>query len=389
MALSHPGIALNAQLLRLNDGYRSAGIARYIQHLLEALPNAAPEFDFHVFVGEPRAQAVLQGHRVRLTRWPTHSPVGRILWEQAIWPSELARGTYSLVHSLAFVSPLLNRIPSIITVYDLSFILYPEYFRPLNRIYLKWGTRTSVSRARRVIAISESTRRDLVRLLNVPESKIDVVLPGVEPEFFRERNAQAIATFKRVHGLPDHFLFYLGTLEPRKNIPTLIRAFVEARAHYNLPHQLVLAGGRGWKDQEITRALDEAGPFVIRPGFVPQAELPDWYGAADAFIYPSRYEGFGMPVLEAMSAGTPVITSNCSSLPEAAGDAAILIDPGDEDALEAAIGRVLTDQELARDLRQRGPARARTFTWERAAQATAATYRRTLTGLGIETKESH
>ncbi len=388
MAHALSAVALNAQLLRLNASYRSAGISRYIQNLLWALPSAGPEWEYHVYAGEPRAREVLPAHSLHSTRWPTQSPVGRILWEQAIWPFELARNKYSLVHSLAFVSPLLNRVPSIVTVYDLSFILYPEYFRPLNRMYLKWGTRMSVARARRVIAISESTRGDLVRLMGIPAQKIDVVPPGVEAEFFGARSSEWLYEFKRARGLPDHFLLYLGTLEPRKNIPTLVRAFMRARNRYNLPHQLVLAGGRGWKDQEITQVLEEAGSAVIRPGFVPQAELPDWYRAADAFIYPSRYEGFGMPVLEALAVGTPVITSNCSSLPEAIGDAGIMVDPSDQDALAEAIVQVLTNQALREELAERGPLRARTFTWERAAHATVTSYRRALNGSSATTEES-
>ncbi len=373
-----PAVALNAQLLRLTAGYRSAGIARYIFNLISALPEAAPEFELHAFTGEADAQEALRTLQVHLTRWPTFSPVVRILWEQAIWPAELMRHRFALVHALAFVSPFISFDPSIVTVYDLSFVLYPDYFRPLNRLYLKWGTRMSVARARRVIAISESTRRDLVRVMKVDPSKIDVVTPGVEPEFFAEGEGDTVEAFRRSKGLPEHFLLYVGTLEPRKNIPAMVRAFVRARSRCNLPHRLVVAGGRGWKDQEITRALEEAGPAVIQPGFIPQTELPLWYRAADAFIYPSQYEGFGMPPLEALAAGTPVITSNLSSLPEAVGDAALLVDPHDESAIEDAIVQALTNEELRRDLSARGRARAQAMTWARAAQATAEVYRRAL-----------
>ncbi|MGB8646066.1 MAG: glycosyltransferase family 1 protein [Anaerolineae bacterium] len=374
----HPAIALNAQLVRLNAGYRSAGIARYIFNLLCALSALVPEYELHAFTGDRQASEALKPIQVHLTRWPTHSPIARIAWEQVLWPLELMRRRFALVHSLAFVSPLMNFDPSIVTVYDLSFILYPDYFRPFNRLYLKWGTQLSVARARRVIVISESTRRDLVRFLNVPPDKIDVIVPGVEPEFFGNGDPNSLQTFRRSKGLPEHFLLYVGTLEPRKNIPALIHAFMRARARRQLPHQLVIAGGRGWKDETITRALEEGGDAIIRPGFVPQDELPYWYQAADAFIYPSQYEGFGMPPLEALAAGTPVITSNLSALPEAVGDAALLVDPHDENAIEEAITRMLTDQDLRADLAMRGVARAKELTWARAAQATGAVYRRVL-----------
>jgi glycosyltransferase involved in cell wall biosynthesis len=373
-------IALNAQLLRLNSSYRSAGIARYILHLLRALPHTVPEFELHAFSGEPRARNALDGFQLHLSGWQTQEPILRILWEQLVFPFHLARGHFDLSHSLAFVSPLASSIPCVVTVYDLGFVLFPEYFRPLNRIYLTWGTRMSARRASRIIALSESTKRDLVRLLRLTPDKIDVIPPGVEPEFFTNGDGNAVERFRHAKNLPDHFVLFVGTREPRKNIPTLIRAFAHAKARKQLPHQLVIVGGRGWKDEAIARAIEENGVRrdVMLPGFVPAEELPYWYRAADAFVYPSQYEGFGIPPLEAMAAGTPVIAGNLSSLPEAVGDAALLVEPRDETALEEALVEVIADQRLREDLRAKGVDRARQFTWERAAQATAATYRRAL-----------
>lgn len=380
MQAERPRAALNAQLLRINEGYRSAGIARYQYHLLCELPAAANDFQLDVFSTEALAPSLLRGATIRTTRLPAHKPLARILWEQTLLPFELVRNNYALLHSLAYVSPLLNRTPSIVTVYDLSFFLYPEYLRPFHRVYLQIGSRLSARRARRVIAISESTKRDAVRLLHLDPNRVDVAPPGVDPVFFQAIDPKTLEAFRREKNLPDHFVLFLGTREPRKNIPALLRAFGQAQKQAGLPHHLVLAGGRGWMDQEIPRALESAGLTgkVILPDFVPHEELPYWYRAADAFVYPSQYEGFGMPALEALASGTAVITSNVSSLPEAVGDAALLVDPKSPSEIANALIRILTDDALRDELRTRGERHARQFTWARTAQVTARSYRRAL-----------
>jgi glycosyltransferase involved in cell wall biosynthesis len=371
---------VSAQLLHLSTGYRSAGISRYIFHLLRALPEAAPDLELHAYTHESQGQAALAGFHTHWARMQTQKPTIRILWEQLAFPVLLALTRFDLCHSMAYVAPLLSRTPSIITIYDLSFVLFPNYFPRLNRAYLSLGTRLSIRRARRVIAISHSTKRDLVRIFHLPPENIDVVPPGVESVFFPNGDGNAVELFRRAKNLPEHFVLFVGTLEPRKNIPRLIRAFASAKMHLALPHQLVIVGGEGWKDEEIDHAVMECHlPHdVILTGFVPAEELPYWYRAADAFIYPSQYEGYGMPLLEAMASGTPVVTGNLSSLPEAVGGAALLVDPHDEAAMEEAIGRVIKDQPLREELIIKGSDRAREFTWQRAARSTADVYRRAL-----------
>ncbi len=377
MQVERPRVALNAQLLRINEGYRSAGIARYMLHLLRELAPAAPDFQLNVYATEPLAPTVLSNVTIHTTPIPAHKPLARIFWEQTIFPLTLLQKNYSLLHSLAYVSPFLNRTRSIVTLYDLSFYLYPQYFRPFHRHYLQLGTRVSARRAKRLLTISESTKRDAIRLLNVDANKIDVAYPGVDTEFFQTFPPATLETFRREKQLPEHFVLFIGTREPRKNIPTLIRGFALAKRQQNFPHHLVLAGGRGWMDQEIPRAIAETGlgNEVIFPGFVPHHELPLWYRAAAAFAYPSQYEGFGMPALEALASGTPVITSNVSSLPEAVGDAALLIDPQSPEQIADALIRVLSDDALRNEMETRGLEHARQFTWTRAAQVTAQSYR--------------
>lgn len=380
MQVERPRAALNAQLLRINEGYRSAGIARYMVHLLRELPPAANEFQLDVYATEPLAPTLLPDVTIRTTRLPVHKPLARIFWEQTVFALNLLQKNYSLLHSLAYVSPLLNRTRTIVTLYDLSFYLYPEYLRPFHRLYLRWGTRFSARRAERLITISESAKRDAVRLLKLEPDKIDVAVPGVDELFSRPISPEAIAQFRRLKKLPDHFVLFLGTREPRKNIPSLIRAFAKLQGRTRVAYKLVLAGGRGWMDEEIPHVLQatDMTDHVLFPGFVPHEDLPLWYHAADAFVYPSQYEGFGMPALEALASGTPVITSNVSSLPEAVGDAALLIDPQSPEQIADALVRILNDTDLRLELRARGLEHARQYTWTRTAQVTARSYRRAL-----------
>lgn len=380
MTAVRPRAALNAQLFRLNEGYRSAGIARYIHHLLRELPTAAPEFDLHAYSTEAGASRLLPGVTIHTTRLPVHKPLARLIWEQTIFAWRLLRENFALVHSLAYVAPLLVRTPIVVTLYDLSFLRYPGYFPAAQRLYLQLGTRMTVRRARRIIAISESTRADAIALLGVEPDRVAVVPPGVEPEFFERAGPAALESFRRRHQLPDPFILFLGTREPRKNIPTLLRAFATAKRVARLPHRLVIAGGRGWMDEPVGQTVAELGleGEVSWPGFVPHDELPLWYQAADIFVYPSQYEGFGMPALEALASGTPVITTDVSSLPEAVGDAGLLVPPGDTAQLADALVLIAEDANVRNLLRQRGPEHACRFTWARAAELTASTYRAAL-----------
>ncbi|MCD6291413.1 MAG: glycosyltransferase family 4 protein [Anaerolineae bacterium] len=369
-------VGLSAQLLSFSETYRSAGINRYIHQLLRALPGAAPEWRFVAFVGDARF-APPSGMSSRYTRWPTTNPWIRIAWEQSMQPWLAWRERLDLLHALAYVAPVVRACPTVVTVHDLSFVRYPGAFRPFNRLYLQVMTRYSVFRARRVIADSFSTRRDLVQLWGVPAERVSVAHVGIEPEY-RPAPREAVEAFRRRRGLPSRFVFYLGTLEPRKNVVAVIEAFARwVQATQDRETQLVVAGAKGWYYDTIfarVHALDLADR-VWFPGYIPAAELPGWYRAAEVFIYPSLYEGFGLPPLEAMACGTPVITSNTSSLPEVVGDAALTVDPHDTEAIAEALARLLEDAELRQQLSEAGLARARLFSWEKTARETVAAYR--------------
>jgi len=370
-------IGLNAHLLSLKQSYRGAGINAYIYHLLRNLGQTESRHRYSVFLGEHHF--VDERLALHYSRWPTHQPLVRILWEQLVQPVVLHRAGVDLLHAMAFAGPLATTCPFVVTVYDLSFLHYPDTFRPWNRWYLSRFTALSARRARRVIAISESTKRDVVHLLGVPEDRVDVIYCGVD-DVFRPLPAAQVARFRRERALPDRFILFLGTLEPRKNVQTLVRAYSQwQKADPEVP-KLVVAGGKGWYYDQIFADVERFGLAgdVMFPGYVAQDELPVWYNAADLFVYPSRFEGFGLPVLEAMACGTPVVTTYSASLPEVAGDAAILVSPDDEAQLIEAMRRVLSDSALRQEMIDRGQAHAATFSWEQAARQTVDTYERAL-----------
>jgi glycosyltransferase involved in cell wall biosynthesis len=404
-------VGLNAHLLSLTKTYRGAGINGHIYQLLRHLPEAeratttevaaqGTSLQFTAYLHDPTFVPP-EGMAVCRARWDTRRPWRRIIWEQTRLAGLTRR--LDLLHGLAFAAPLAATCPTVITVHDLSFIRFPELFRPFNRYYLTLVTRAAARRAACVIAVSESTRQDVIALCGVPGERV-VVVPNGVTEAFCPAAPAAVAEFRRRKGLPERFILFLGTLEPRKNLLRLIDAYALWRhtsgtdvgaapcrrspsgGAYPLadqpadtlpPVKLVIAGAKGWFYEQIFARVADLGlaDDVLFPGFVPEEELPWWYGAAGLFVYPSLFEGFGLPVLEALACGTPVITSTASSLPEVAGDAALLVDPEDTAALADAIGRLLAEPALAARLREAGPRQAARFSWPGTAAATIAVYR--------------
>jgi glycosyltransferase involved in cell wall biosynthesis len=368
-------VAIDAHLLSGQAGYRSAGVHQYIYHLLRHLGQADDRLRYTVLLGEgvllpDFALTSLQ------SRWSTSRAAVRVAWEQLVQPWVLHRIGADLVHGPVFVGPLLAHCPVIVTIHDLSFIRFPDLFRPVNRLYLTVLTRLSARCARRLIAVSAHAAAESTRLLGVPRERVDVVYHGVDP-VFRPLPADEIAAFRRRRGLPERFVLFVGTLEPRKNLVRLVEAFARIR---DSRVGLVLAGGKGWLYDDLFARVEALGldEEIVFPGYVMNDELPLWYNAATVFGYPSVYEGFGLPVLEAQACGTPVLTSNISSLPEAAGDGALMVDPYDVEALAAELDRLLKDERLRYELRERGLAHARQFSWPHTARETACVYRRAM-----------
>ena len=375
-----PNIGLNAHLLSLKQSYRSAGISWYIYNLLINLPTANPNHLYTAFLSDRQFQT--KGHKNIITqhsRWPTTKPLLRIAWEQTMLPLILAKQKINLLHAMAFVAPVVMPCPFVITIYDLSFLHYPKAFKTINRFYLSTFTRHSTKQAKAIITISESTRQDVIKAFNIAPHKVHTIYCGVDNSFKPLATAQ-INAFKAKHGLPDKFIFRLGTIEPRKNVEGVIKAYAAWKAKDKQVPKLVIAGGKGWYYQQVFDLIETLNltDSVIFPGYLPQQDLPLWYNAATLFVYPSFFEGFGLPVVEAMACGTPVITSNISSLPEVAGESALLINPTDINALSEAMQTVWYTPNLAQTMRQQGFIQAAKFSWAKAAAQTAQIYQQTL-----------
>ncbi|MBW7881584.1 MAG: glycosyltransferase family 4 protein [Caldilineaceae bacterium] len=373
-------VAIDAQLLSEEASYRSAGVSNYSRQLLHALGElvqaGVTAHSFTAYVHTRRFQA--PGIALARTRLPLERPELRILWEQCALPWHLRAGHADIVHGLVNVLPLATRAPGVVTVHDLSFMRTPGKLPPLKRAYLTLLCRLSVQRAAQIIAVSQQTAGDLAEWLGTAQGKLTVVYNGVAPEF-SPPPPEAMERIRTQRALPQRFLLYVGTLEPRKNLEVLVRAYSSWRQQAGpTGHdvELVLAGARGWYYDEIFAAVRELGleHNVHFPGFIPTHELPALYGAAEAFIYPSLFEGFGLPVLEAMACGAPVICSQAQSLLEVAGDAALTFPPHDVTALAHAIQLLLTQPRLRERLQKEGRDRAARFSWRRTAEATLAVY---------------
>ncbi|MBN1428270.1 MAG: glycosyltransferase family 4 protein [Anaerolineae bacterium] len=369
-------IALNAHLLSGTASYRSAGIHRYLYHTLAFLPDIDPDLAYTLFVGRGEIPAS-QKWVVRRSRLLNENPMWRIVWEQIVAPLELVRAQPDLVHGMAFAIPLLWRKPCVVTIFDLSFLRYPERLSAGRRLYLSTITRLSARQARRVIAISESGRAEIGALLNISDKKIDVAMPGVMPDFKR-LPAKQVAAFRQGHRLPDRFALYVGTIEPRKNLDTLLRAYRQLPVRQDV--KLVLAGGKGWQSEQLEALIEELdlAQDVIMAGYIDNCDLPLWYNAAEVFVYPSVYEGFGIPVLEAMACGLPVVVSDSSSLPEITGLHGLLVPPTEVEAWSDALARIVTEPDLRAELSTKGQERAQHFTWQNTAQKTVEAYHKAL-----------
>jgi len=376
-------IALDALPLQV----RSAGIAVYTEGLVRALAAAQPELSITLFglAASPGGRSAADtGAWPAAVRWQRSLLYPLIMGAPLmqlprLLPLEAALRGADLFHATNYAAPHSRTTPLVITVHDLALLRFPALGTPaLRRLVRRVGA--DAARARRVIADSESTARDLRELLGVAAASLRVVYPGCDARFFAPLDPAASARVLERHGVAPPYILHVGTLEPRKNLDRLVRAFAAARAAQRLPHRLVLCGASGWGSAalESLLAAPELADVVRCTGAVSHDDLPALYAGAALFAYPSLYEGFGLPPLEAMACGTPVLTSRVASLPEVVGDAAVLVDPYDEAALAATIAQVLGDAELRAGLAARGRARARQFTWERCARETLTVYREAL-----------
>ena len=364
-------VGVDARLMH----HQPAGISRYTGHLLQALACLDRDDEFIVFQHRRhRTPLIAQDnfHRGVLFA-PVHHPL-----EQWLLPLELLRFPLDLLHSTDFIPPLRSSVPAVITVHDLAFLHWPHFITKASAAYYGQIDR-AVRHARHIIVPSENTKHDLIGQLGVPDNKVSVIPEAADPLFKPLPVEPTRAEVVRRYGIPFSYIFFVSTIEPRKNVTGLLNAFHYLREHYNTTNTgLVLAGSEGWLYEEtletVRRLNLEQSTFFL--GRVSDEDLRKLYVGARCHIHPAHYEGFGLPPLEAMACGTPTIVSNSSSLPEVVGDAALLVNPNDPEEIAVALHRLLSDDDLHAELREKGFQRANCFSWETAARSTLEVYRK-------------
>jgi len=359
-----------------------AGVGYYTASLIEALASVDSQneyvlypFFYHIF--DPRFKELAspaKNFSVRFRSLP--EPWVRYLWFRSRVPKHWLLGTVDVLHSTTYCCPRAHSGKLVVTIYDISFLRFPEHHTEANRLHCVRGTLDAAQMADRIIAISENTRKDLIEYFNIDDDRI-VVIPLAARKGFAPRPAEEVQVYvSRWWGLSSPYLLSVGTLEPRKNMKRLIQAYCDLPRELRDRYSLVIAGGKGWLSSDLYHHVLETGvqDRIRFLGYVPEGDLPWLYCGASCFLYPSLYEGFGLPTLEAMACGVPVVASNTSSLPEVVGDAAILVDPQSERDIGQAMIKVLSDVQLRGLMSAKGVSRAAGFSWEKVALDTLRVY---------------
>jgi anaerobic magnesium-protoporphyrin IX monomethyl ester cyclase len=353
------------------------GVGYYTEHLLHHLARTAIDDELIVVSNRAIDTTSPLPSRVRVAT-PAHR-IPRLVWMQTLAVTALREVDADVVHFTNGMLPLMSPVPAVVTIHDMSLRLYPRFHPPrrviLNRPLVDLAARTADA----IITPSESAKRDIVRLYHLDPARVHVVYEAAAPSFTRVSDTAALERVRERYGLAERIILYVGTIEPRKNLPTLIDAFAARRRSGELSHQLVCVGPYGWLSRGIDRQIrrcDVAGAIKFT-GYVPFEDLPALYSLAEMFVYPSMYEGFGLPVVEAMACGVPVITGPTAALSEIGGGAILEVDRIEPDALGRALVTLADSRGQREDLSGRGLARAQTFSWQRAANESLAIYRET------------
>ncbi len=361
--------------------HHHAGIGRYAHELVTALTSLDHANEYLAFFNAPHGDERPDAPLDHLPTCMRRASAKQLRFHAML--ADLTGATLDpwlppcdLFHATDYLLPPLRRARAVLTIYDLTYLFFPEYHLPLNRWYLTLMLPRLARRADALIVISENTRHDLIQRMKIPPEKIHVIPLGVNRTFQPIQDPRTGARVREKYHLPMRFILYFGTIEPRKNLLVLLDAYHALLARDDTPPDLVFAGRKGWQYQSVFQRVRDLGldQRIRFTSWVDEADAPAMMNAATVFVYPSLYEGFGLPPLEAMACGTPVVCSNASSLPEVVGEGGILFDPRDTGALTNALARVLTDERLRVDMRERGLAQAAKFSWERAARETLAVY---------------
>lgn len=355
-------------------GSRLTGNETYIRNLLEAIARIDSVNRYDLYFSHEDARAAWEGRYPNFRSFLLpQNPLKRILWA---FPRELARSRPDLVH-VQYTAPPFCPVPVVSMIHDISYEHFPQYFTPRERRQFRLTIPMTARQAAHVLTVSEYSREDLMRCYRLSPTRVTVTPNGVNERFRPIRDARELARVRERYGIVGPYILSLGNLQPRKNLPTLLRAFERLVENWpDLPHRLVIVGKKAWMYDGIFAELSRLGVAdrVVLTDYVPDDDLPAIYSGAECFVYPSLFEGFGLPPLEAMACGTPVIAGDNSAIPEVVGEAGLLIDMSQVEALTHTMGRTLTDAGLRERLARDGLARAASFTWERAARQTLAVY---------------
>lgn len=354
---------------------RNAGLQRYAQQLVEGLARIDTENEYLVLVNS-RAPKLFELNNSNFLVIPVRTPKRFIwYWEQAYLPIMRTLRRVDLLHSPVSAPPLWVSCKRVVTVHDLTFKFFPKTMRWWDRLYWGYFLVHGAKRANKIIVPSASTALALQQALSLPKGRVVVVEECCAEKFFQRVTPEKIRATKERYGITEKYILTVGTLEPRKNITTLLEAFSLVKKKLTI--KLVIVGARGWLVRPMFKKVQELGLHkdVVFTGFVPDEDLPALYQGAEVFVFPSLYEGFGLPPLEAMASGTPVVASNSSSIPEVVGDSGILVDPHDVEGFAHAIIKLCTDANYRAVLSVKGQQRARQFTIERMGKKILEVYR--------------
>jgi len=351
------------------------GVGYYTEHLLHHLARQHAGDEIVVLSNRAIETTTPLPRHVRVSAASGRVP--RMVWMQLQAPRAIRRLQPDVVHFTNGMLPIASMAPTVVTIHDMSLTLYPRY-HPLRRVLLNRPlVNLAARRASAIITVSESAKRDIVRVYGLAPERVHVVHEAAAPAFRPVADAYALERVRRRYGLAERVILYVGTIEPRKNLPKLIEAFARRRRSGDLQHQLVCVGPYGWLSRDLDARVERlrAGGAVRFTGYVPFADLPALYNLSEMFVFPSIYEGFGLPVIEAMACGTPVVAGRNSALGEIAGGAMEHLDDLDVGPLGDAMVRLAADAERRRHLSRLGLERARAFSWDRAARETLEVYR--------------
>lgn len=366
-------IAIDGSLL----SGRHSGVERAILGMVTGLSRVADEDTILLYVSKTFKCANLPAGNVKFRRasGAGHTRLRRIFWQQCVLPFYMRAERADVFHGPGYVLPLLTKTPCVVTAYDIIALTHPELCRRSNVLHYRQVLPRSIRKAAKVIVPSEATRRHVIEHLGVDGDRIRVIPLGLDTRYKPASEVEK-QQVREVLSLPEKYCLFVGNIEPKKNLPTLVQAFFAAKMNKRLPHKLVLAGGQGWKNKTLHQTITQLGmqDQVIFTGYVPVDFMPALYSAAEMFLFPSLIEGFGIPPLEAMACGTPVVVSNDPALAETTGDAALHVPSDNTTALREAIETLAERPELRRELVEKGRTRAAKFSWIESARQTLKVY---------------